>query len=84
MMSLFDTHNLSQVFRRDSPLSQLVRLAAETYGELRAGLVRSGMPLAEPDLRIASIGLSRNLTLVTGDLRHFSRVRGLTVENWIL
>ena len=59
------------------------RAAAETYGILRAELERSGTPLAEPDLRIASIGLSHNLTVVTGNVRHFSRVPGLAVENWI-
>ena len=59
------------------------RAAAETYGVLRAELERSGTPLAEPDLRIPSIGLSRNLTVVTGNIRHFSRVPGLAVENWI-
>lgn len=59
------------------------RQAAETYGALRAELERSGTPLAEPDLRIASIGLSHDLTVVTGNVRHFSRVPGLTIENWI-
>ena len=58
------------------------RAAAETYGVLRAELERSGTPLAEPDLRIASIGLSHHLTVVTGNVRHFSRVPGLAVENW--
>ena len=57
--------------------------AGETYGRLRAELERSGTPLAEPDLRIAAIALTRNLTVVTGNVRHFSRVAGLQVENWI-
>lgn len=57
------------------------RAAAETFGVLRAELERTGMQLAEPDLRIASIGLSLGLTAVTGNTRHFSRVPGLTVEN---
>jgi tRNA(fMet)-specific endonuclease VapC len=57
--------------------------AAEVYGPLRARLEREGMPLAEPDLRIASIALSRGLTLVTGNVRHFARVPGLAVENWL-
>ncbi len=30
-----------------------------------------------------SITLSRDLTLVTGNLRHFARVPGLRVENWL-
>ena len=57
--------------------------AAVIYGRLRHELETSGTPLAEPDLRIASIALARGLTLVTGNLRHFSRVPGLAVENWL-
>jgi tRNA(fMet)-specific endonuclease VapC len=57
--------------------------AAEVYGPLRAQLEREGRRLDEPDLRIASIALSEDLTLVTGNVRHFSRVPGLRVENWL-
>ncbi len=58
--------------------------AARTYAELRAELERGGRPLDEPDLRIAAIALSRNLTLVTGNVRHFNRVPSLRVENWLV
>jgi tRNA(fMet)-specific endonuclease VapC len=58
-------------------------LAAEHYGPLRAQREREGRRLDEPDLRIASIALSRGLTLVTGNVRHFARVPGLRVENWL-
>jgi len=36
-----------------------------------------------PDLVIAAIALSRDLTLVTGNVRHFERIPGLRVENWL-
>jgi tRNA(fMet)-specific endonuclease VapC len=58
--------------------------AAEAYGPLRAQLESTGEPLDEPDLRIASIALASDLTLVTGNLRHFDRVPGLTIENWLV
>ncbi len=57
--------------------------AAEVYGSLRATLEREGRPLAEPDLRIAATALSRDLTLVSGNVRHFARVPGLRLENWL-
>ena len=60
------------------------RGAAEVYGELRATLEREGRRLDEPDLRIAAIAVSRDLILVTGNVRHFARVPGLTVENWLV
>lgn len=59
------------------------RAAAEVYGRLRARLEREGRRLAEPDLRIAAIALARDLTLVTGNVRHFQRVSELRVENWL-
>lgn len=59
------------------------RPAAELYGRLRAQLEREGRRLSEPDLRIASIALARDFTLVTGNVRHFRRVPGLRVENWL-
>jgi len=57
--------------------------AAEVYGSLRATLERAGRPLAEPDLRIAATALSRDLTLVSGNVRQFARVPGLRLENWL-
>ena len=57
--------------------------AARVYGEVRADLERRGSHLAEADLRIAAIALARGLTLVTANIRHFERIPGLPVENWL-
>jgi tRNA(fMet)-specific endonuclease VapC len=57
--------------------------AARQYGALRAHLEQEGRRLDEPDLRIAAIVLSRDATLVTANIRHFARVPGLRVENWL-
>ncbi len=34
-------------------------------------------------MRIASIAIAGSLVLVTGNLRHFERVPGLVVEDWL-
>ncbi len=57
--------------------------AAEVYGALRAELESQGRRLDEPDLRIASIALFYRLTLISGNVRHFARVPGLRLENWL-
>lgn len=57
--------------------------AARVYGPLRAQLEREGRRLEEADLQIASIALARDLTLVTGNVRHFARVPGLRFEDWL-
>jgi tRNA(fMet)-specific endonuclease VapC len=56
---------------------------AEVYGRLRATLERNGTPVAEPDLRIAAITVQHEALLATGNLRHFLRVPGLRVEDWL-
>ena len=57
--------------------------AAEIYGSLRAELETQGKRLDEPDLRIASIVLANDVTLVSGNERHFRRVPMLRLENWL-
>jgi tRNA(fMet)-specific endonuclease VapC len=58
--------------------------AAKKYGEIRSFLEKKGTPLAHADLQIASIALSMNMTLITGNLKHFQRVPKLTAENWLI
>jgi len=57
--------------------------AARAYADVRFSLEQAGRRLAGPDLRIAAIALSRGVTLVTGNVRHFARVPDLRVENWL-
>ena len=57
--------------------------AADRYGWLRAYLEARGMPIGHEDTQIAAIALANDLTVVTGNVRHFGRVPGLSVENWL-
>jgi len=52
--------------------------AAQTYERLRSAYRRLGTN----DLRIAAIALTANATVVTRNVRDFSRVAGLDVEDW--
>ena len=56
--------------------------AAARYGVVRALLEAAGTRLADLDTLIASHALAEDATLVTHD-RAFSRVPGLTVEDWL-
>jgi tRNA(fMet)-specific endonuclease VapC len=57
--------------------------AARQYGEVRVELERRGVLLGDADLRIGAIALARGLTVVTGNVQHFQRIPGLSVENWL-
>lgn len=51
-------------------------------GTIRAVLDTRGTPIGPYDIQIAGIALSHNLTVVTRNVREFSRVPQLKVENW--
>ena len=57
--------------------------AAYQYAVLRVSLEREGQTLHEADLRIAAIALAHNLALITGNTRHFRRIPGLRVYDWL-
>jgi len=53
------------------------------YGALRSALEKVGTPIGANDYLIAAQALSLALILVTDNWGEFSRVPGLTVENWL-
>ena len=57
--------------------------AARRYGEIRAELEQRGAPIGDADVRIAAIALAHGFKVVTGNERHFRRVPGLGIENWL-
>lgn len=76
--------NLQLLSRFFAPIASLPfddRSAAE-YGVIRADLERAGTPIGPNDLLIASTARAHDLTLVTHNLREFSRVAGLRIEDW--
>ena len=53
---------------------------AKIFGKIRAHLEEAGTILPDADLQIAATALSYDLELVTGNLRHFSRIFGLKLN----
>lgn len=56
--------------------------AAHHYADIRALLTLSGNLIGANDLLIAAHARSLGLTLVTNNTQEFSRVEGLSLENW--
>lgn len=57
--------------------------AADRYGEIAAHLQHTGQPIGDMDTQIAAHALVLGLTLVTHNTRHFKRVPGLKLEDWM-
>lgn len=57
-------------------------LASEHYAEIRHTLESTGCPISPNDLIIAATARSAGVTLITGNIREFSRVPGLASEDW--
>jgi len=56
---------------------------AEIFGREKVRLEKEGTPLDDFDLVLGCCALAHNLTLVTNNVRHFRRIEGLQVTNWI-
>lgn len=56
---------------------------AAHFGQLRAELIANGQPIDPYDMMIAGHARAQGLILVTNNLKEFSRVPGLRVENWV-
>jgi tRNA(fMet)-specific endonuclease VapC len=57
--------------------------AAVHYAEIRDQLSRSGNLIGPMDMLIAAHARALEFVLVTDNTREFSRVEGLTIENWL-
>lgn len=56
--------------------------AAEHAGEIRAELAQRGTPIGGYDLLLAGHARAAGHTMVTNNIREFTRVPGLVVEDW--
>jgi tRNA(fMet)-specific endonuclease VapC len=62
------------------PLILFDRNASAAFEQLHSQRIK----LAKMDARIASVALSRGLVLLTRNHRDFSKVAGLTIEDWTI
>lgn len=61
------------------PISSVIK----TFAKIRASLESQGNRLPDFDLLIAATAIAGGYTLVTHNTRHFSRIPGLKVVDWI-
>ena len=78
-------HNLTAIAHFVARLDVLpfAEKAAAHYGQVRAELERAGAPCGPHDMQIGGHARSEGLIIVTNNMREFSRMPGVRVENWV-
>jgi tRNA(fMet)-specific endonuclease VapC len=59
------------------------REAARVYGRIRAMLEKKGTPIGSLDMMIGAHAVALGATLATNNTREFSRIKGLSVVDWL-
>ena len=52
--------------------------ASDIYAELR----KQGETVSDADILVAAIATVNNLTLITNNTKHFTRIKSLKLDNW--
>jgi tRNA(fMet)-specific endonuclease VapC len=72
-------YRLAEIF----PIVGITRSTIEAFAEMKLALDRKGERIEDFDLLIAATALSLNYTLVTNSMKHYKRIQGLQLENWM-
>ena len=76
-------HRLIDTFAGSVTVIPFDQPAADRFAPVAAALARRGEPIGTFDTLMAAHALSRGLTFVTNNSKHFQRVGGLKTENWV-
>lgn len=58
--------------------NEIAKISAEIYADLR----KKGQTVGHNDVLIAGTAIVNDLTLITNNVNHFSRISGLDIDNW--
>ena len=72
------TNRIAELF----PIIDINKGIIEVFGEIKARLEQKGTRIEDMDLLIAATAMYMDLSLVTNNKNHFSRISDLTIENW--
>lgn len=64
------------------PVVDINNSVMETFSGIKAMLQKSGNLIEDMDLLIASTAMTMNYALATNNEQHFSKIKGLRIENW--
>ena len=70
-------------FIEENELIWIRKETVEKAAEIYAYLKKDGNLIEDADILMAAIAIVEDLTLVTNNPNHFSRVKGLRLDNWL-
>lgn len=80
-----DAKNQTAQFEKFVKLNQVLPLTneiAKKSAKIYADLRKKGQTVGHNDVLIAGTAIINDLTLITNNVSHFSRMSGLDVDNW--
>lgn len=72
-----------ELFCAQNEILPLTDAVVTEASDIYADLTRRGEPIGDADILIAASALVRGWAVVTNNERHFRRISGLQVENWL-
>ena len=70
-------------FIQENELISIRKETIEKAAEIYAYLKKEGNLIEDADILMAAIAIVEDLVLITNNISHFKRVKGLETENWI-
>ena len=76
--------NLAKVYRLAEiyPVIEISRAVMDCFGGMKSELSRDGISVDDFYLLIGCTALTMNYTVVTNNVKHFSRIPGVRIDNW--
>ncbi|RQD59330.1 MAG: type II toxin-antitoxin system VapC family toxin [Desulfonatronovibrio sp. MSAO_Bac4] len=72
-----------QNFIYDCELMDIDRSVADKAADIYHSLRKKGMLIEDADILIAATAIIHDLNMATGNIKHFIRIEGLNLENWL-
>ncbi len=66
-----------------SEIENINKTTMDKASDIYANLKRQGTLIEDADILLAATALERGLVLVTDNITHFKRIKGLRIENWL-
>ena len=70
-------------FIQENELVSITKETAEKAAEIYSYLKKDGNLIEDADILVASISIVEDLVLITNNTKHFKRVKGLRIKNWL-